>query len=866
MSTQRSPGFFARTSAAISLALMTVLLASAAQAQNRFLNLTWVDRSGEVIDVVGERGEYRGVDVSPDGRTIAVHQHAGAGGDVLLIDARGTASVVVSEATGVQDNAHPIFSPDGTAIVYSSLRDGQYGLYIRSIDDNADEELVHTSGRAIVPMSFSPDGQHLTYWENTNTEWVLPLTGDRTPFRLMDGNSSHSQISPDGRWVAYNANGDVWVRAFPDGEQVFKVSNDGGLFPRWRADGREIYYTSAISLGMIMAADVRETADGLEISEARGLFDSDYVNLNHPTNYHTYAVSSDGQRFLIPRPDADTLIVIDRQSGERLSLGTDLYAAPMFSPDGSRIAVLRAGRSAWVIDAESGERRQIGALDEERRFANSAAWSPDGNVLAWVTIDVQAGRDALHFSDTTREGRPESEVMLPGIGGTLVGFTPDGSSVIYFSPQLGGDVFFNVAEAGDHDVSEFARVETGMLGPRLSPDGRLLAYHTNVLNSNEVWIRSFDAAAGDFGEPVRVDSGFGMLAWRNDGQALYYVGTDRVLKMVSVGTTPALAIGSPARVLDVPDEFPPVVTNFDGFGSVSRDGRFVTFAVPPDDPPLALTELRVVDRGGQVVATPGDPGLYGGRPMISPDGTRVAVGLANRETNINELWLFDVESADSRMFLADRNLNSWVWSENGDELIYAIFAFEDPEGGAIYRAAADGSGTPELLYRHYPGAGFNLIDWSADGRFVMFNSGGVAYLLPLDSDAEAIELIREEFAVNQALLSPDSRYIAYTSDETQLANAWLWSFDPETLALGPRSEKWQLSTAGATGPLSWGRNGREVTWRNNGAIRSVDLEFSPEFSSGDPRALFPLPEGSGNASASRNGERWVFIAPALGAE
>jgi Tol biopolymer transport system component len=267
-----------------------------------------------------------------------------------------------------------------------------------------------------------------------------------------------------------------------------------------------------------------------------------------------------------------------------------------------------------------------------------------------------------------------------------------------------------------------------------------------------------------------------------------------------------------------------------------------------------------------VVATPGEPGEFFGRPMISPDGKKVAAGIARPLEDVFELWVFDLDAKTGKRLFADRNVNSWIWSEDGKQLLYVSQDFNSGEGGGIFRRAADGSGTPELLYRHYPGTGFNLIDWSADGRFVLFMSGGVLNVLPLDRERrEPVELIREEFTVAQALLSPDSRFIAFTSDETRPLNAWLWSFDPDAIAVGPASEKLQLSTEGAGGPLSWGwgRNGHEVTYRNSGAMYSVVLSTSGGVRAEPPRVLFRHPEAAGNASASRNGERWVFFAPAI---
>jgi Tol biopolymer transport system component len=840
--------------------LSALCLVPAALGQPRYLSLTWVDRSGEVIKTIGAAAEYRGVDVSSDGR-VAAHTHSGNGGDVWLFAANGEGTRLVAEATGVQDNAHPIFSPDGKRIVYSSLRDGVWGLYIKAVDGSGNEERVHSSGRTTVPMSWSPDGRFIVFWENTGFEWVLPLAGDRTPFRLMTDQSSHSQISPDGKWVAYLAGGNVWVRGFPNGAKAVPVSSEAGFFPRWRADGRELYYTSAISLGLIMAAAITATSDSIEVSKPKALFATEYINFNHPSNYHTFAVSPDGKRFLIPRPEPDALVVLNREGVSR-TLDTDRWSNPKISPDGAQVAAIRSQRSVWIMDMASGRRRQVGALDGPQTFAVSLAWSRDGARLAYLVLDLAIGKDVLYLAGANEVGQQIR--TLQGVGGRLLGFTPDGESVIFFSPQVAGDVLLRVPVSGDAAPVELAHAATGMLGPSLSPDGRLLAYHTNANNKNEVWARPV-GDTGELGTPVRVGDGFGMTAWRNDGGEIYYVGPRRELMVASVQTSPTLAIGAPSRRFDLPNTIP-VVANFDGIGSVSADGGAVVLAVPPRIPPPPKTEMRVVDRTGKVVATPGEPGEFFGRPMISPDGKKVAACITKPLEDVFELWIFDVDAKTAKRLFADRNVNSWIWSEDGRQLIYLTQDFNSNEGGGIFRLSADGSGTPELLYRHYPGTSFNLIDWSADGRFVLFVSGGVLNVLPLDRQPrEPVEVIREEFTVAQALLSPDNRFIAFTSDETRPLNAWLWPFDPDAIAMGPAAQKLQLSTEGAGGPLSWGwgRNGHEVTYRNSGAMSSVVISTAGGVRAEPPRVLFRHPEAAGNASASRNGERWVFFAPAV---
>jgi Tol biopolymer transport system component len=701
---------FVRQIASAFVVVMSALcFVPGALGQPRYLNLTWVDRSGEVIEVIGAPGEYRGLDVSPDGRRVAVHAHSGSGGDVWVFEPDREGRRIVTDATGVQDNAHPIFSPDGAQIVYSSLRDGVWGLYIKAVDGSGDEQLVHSSGRPAVPMSWSPDGRFIVFWENAGLEWVLPIAGDRQAFRLMDGQSSHSQISPDGKWVAYLAGGNVWVRGFPDGSEAVPVSSRAGFFPRWRADGRELYYTSAVSRGMIMAAAVAATPDSIQVSEPRALFDSEYVNFAHRSSYHTFAVSPDGERFLIPRPEPDTLVVLDREGVAR-TLDSDHWNAQKVSPDGSRVAAIRGERSVWVVDIASGDRRQVSALDGLQIFARSLAWSRDGERIAYLALDLATGNDVVYLANANGTGEPELLSTLPGFAGQLLGFTPDGDSLIYFSSQLGGDVLFRLPLDGHAAPVELARGTTGMLGPSLSPDGGHLAYHTNVLNSNEVWVRSLNGETREVGAPTRVGEGLGMTAWRADGGELYYVGADREFMAVSVRTSPTIAIGEPRRLFDLPRRIP-AGANFDSLGNVSPDGAAVVLALPPRIPPPAQMEMRVVDRTGRVLATPGEPGTSFGRPMISPDGTKVAAGITKPLENMFELWVFDLATDASRRLVADRNLNSWIWSEDGTELIYAVLDFNSDKGGGIFRRAADGSGTPELLYRHYPGTGFSLIDW-----------------------------------------------------------------------------------------------------------------------------------------------------------
>jgi Tol biopolymer transport system component len=264
---------------------------------------------------VGPPGNYRGIDLTPDGKRVAAHRHDGNGGDIWVTDlSRSTTSRFTFDAS--QENSSPIWSSDGTRIVYGSIRNGKSGLYQKMANNaGAEERLVESNGTndTTLPVSWSPDGSSIVY-EVTDPKtaqdlWVLPSSGDRKPFPLlhMPFNESHGQISPDGKWFAYHSNetgrGEVYVQPFPSGAGKWQISTNGGQFARWRRDGRELFYMSEASGGKMMAVDIKPSGSTLEAGTPKELFDSPYINLAHPGGpYHTYAVSADGQRFLIPHP------------------------------------------------------------------------------------------------------------------------------------------------------------------------------------------------------------------------------------------------------------------------------------------------------------------------------------------------------------------------------------------------------------------------------------------------------------------------------------------------------------------------------------------------------------------------------------
>ena len=278
------------------------------------VQLTWVDRQGKTIEAVGPPGNYRGIDLAPDGKRIVTHRHDGGGGDIWIIDGARTERFTLDASI---EHESPIWSPDGEWIAYGVRQPGKARLYRkRSNGAGTEEVLLETSGDTVAPVAWTPDGRSIVYQTNGGLGhlFTLPLSGDRKPLPLVTttANESRGQVSPNGRWLAFQAGGlsrrpDVFVRLLA-GAGTYQVSTGDGTSPRWRGDGRELFYLEGLSrsdAGKLMSVDVNPgAASSFERGAPHPLFDSKYTSYVHPPGglFHAFAVSRDGQRFLIPRP------------------------------------------------------------------------------------------------------------------------------------------------------------------------------------------------------------------------------------------------------------------------------------------------------------------------------------------------------------------------------------------------------------------------------------------------------------------------------------------------------------------------------------------------------------------------------------
>jgi Tol biopolymer transport system component len=268
--------------------------------------LAWFDRSGKELDRIGEPGGYLSPKLSPDGRRVAVYRTTGFGspGDIWVFDlARNTQTRLTFDAA---DDSIPLWSPDGNSIAFTSTRNSSFGLYQKNSNGIGDEELLLKAESSLVPEDWSLDGRFLVYMltdRGGRDVGFLPLAGDRKPVPFLNTAflERHAQLSPDGRWMAYASNEsgayEVYVQSFPAGGGKWQISTGGGVQPRWRHDGRELFYLAPDNKMTSVAVRAGAT---FEAGTPEALFQTRSAGLAPSTTFsQQYDVTRDGQRFLL---------------------------------------------------------------------------------------------------------------------------------------------------------------------------------------------------------------------------------------------------------------------------------------------------------------------------------------------------------------------------------------------------------------------------------------------------------------------------------------------------------------------------------------------------------------------------------------
>ena len=271
--------------------------------------LLWADRQGEIEQITQIRQNIQSLKLSPDGRYVAASiWDRMVDRDIWIYD---ITRPMLQRSTVVGTNHFPVWSNDGKKILFGSDRIAGFNIFWKLAEGTGEAEQLTEGGRYHIPSSISPEGV-VAYTEGVDPNvdiWIIPLEGDGEPqeFLATEFDEKDPAFSPDGRWLAFTSNQsglpEVYVVSYPSKEKIVQISSQGGAFPMWRRDGKELFFRTAEKVKAVSFS----TNPELSVGSSEILIEGDYAI------GRTYDVSPDGQRFLmlqIEDLDANQITVV----------------------------------------------------------------------------------------------------------------------------------------------------------------------------------------------------------------------------------------------------------------------------------------------------------------------------------------------------------------------------------------------------------------------------------------------------------------------------------------------------------------------------------------------------------------------------
>ncbi len=534
-------------------------------------------------------------------------------------------------------------------------------------------------------------------------------------------------------------------------------------------------------------------------------------------------------RFQIPAPD---------------KLNFFFYQMPAVSPDGERIAFTAASTVRDInrlfvrpLNAASATEIPVQGLN-----VGSLFWSPDGRQIAFNS------RGTLERVDVSG-GPPLTICSCNGAtGGT---WNRDGVIISTNTSRL---LYRVSAEGGDpKPLLPLAEGETAQLWPEFLPDGKHYLYLSvsDRANQQGIYAASLDSSERKFIVATNANA-----AYVQSGQLLFMRGD---VLMAQPFDLRSLTLGGEPRPVADHIEMAQNSTFPNANFSASPNGVLVWHRNTQSSQSL----LQWFDRSGKKLGVVGEAAEYS-NPSLSPDDTKLAVGIRDPQIKTRDIWIFDLlRGTRTRLTFDPADDLDSIWSPDGTRIAFTSNRLGQRD---IYQKPADGSGSEELLLGG-KGGHKNVEDWSSNGKYLAYNYqplGATAhlYVLPLDGDRKPVPFLNPEFTTQQGQFSPNGRWVAYRSSESGRAEVYVQGF---TLDSSQPRGKWQVSVEGGELPR-WRRDGKELFFHFGDSFYALDVKTDgTSFEAGIPKLLFEAPTVSSSPVGgppfvvTRDGQRLLVL-------
>lgn len=509
-------------------------------------------------------------------------------------------------------------------------------------------------------------------------------------------------------------------------------------------------------------------------------------------------------------------------------LSVSLTRTPVISPAGNRLA---------FPSSEGITLREMDRIDTTLLAGTEGAshifWSPDSTQLGFVK-DSKLWRMSLNGERTSLITSFQDEI---GSGGGFL-WMEDGT--IYYTTGSSG--MLKVSSMGGdpeiHSTIDTEKGEEDFHGPTALPDGKgflAVLHHKEGYDTIEAHTPSgrhkvLQLPGDQLSDPLYSQSGHLIYHRRGQNTGLWAV---------------------PFSLADLQTTGEPFLINSDArLPSLSRDDTLVYFTGRTGDE----GEVYLFDRSGKRAEPMDRPQTNPLQPKFSPDETQFAVSLGTFQTYGVDIWIHDTQRGTStRLVFEEKNEIFPLWFPNGEEILFTAFVQQQSDG--VFRRRTDGTGEPEAITE----PGVFAVDLSEDGRYVILvrredeSKADILYLDLLEG-GEPVPLFNQVSGWGSFEISPDNRYISFSSSESGTSQVYIRRF--------PSGQgRWQVSVDGGRGGI-WSKDGREIFFSNNaGDLFAVPFEEGPRL--GTPELLFQGrtvdAEFNRGLDVTRDGQRFLAV-------